>query len=258
MADPPPERARNLLVIGQSHVAAFRAAARTHREAQPAGPRTRVIHTLEPQFAPEIEGIADTADLYGEARFGEALVAAIRDQIARHSPRVVSVMGGNAHNLLSLVRHPRPFDFRLTGEDGPPIDPDAEPIPEALVRAALMDRLHHDLARLRLLRALVGPFVHVESPPPVYDAALIAARAESRFGAIGSAEAIAPPGLRYRMWRLNSRLFREAVEALGGRFMPVPTEVCDERGFLRPEFAGDATHGNEGYGEALIRALERF
>ena len=258
MAEPPPQRAMNLLVIGQSHVAAIRAAAKAHREAQPAGPRTRVIHTLETHLAPEMEGIAEAGgDWYAAARFGAALTHAIEEQVARHAPRVVSVMGGNAHNMIGLVRHPRPFDFRLSGEDSPPLDPEAEPIPEALVRAALTDRLQHDFARLRLLRDLAGPFIHVESPPPVADESIIAAQAEIWFGIVGGgATAIAPPGLRYRVWRLNSRLFRDAVEALGGRFMPVPQELRDDAGFLRAAFAGDATHGNQAYGEAVIRALE--
>ena len=48
----------NLLVVGQSHVAAVRAAARTHREAFPDEPRTRVIHTCEEVHAPEFENVA--------------------------------------------------------------------------------------------------------------------------------------------------------------------------------------------------------
>ena len=40
---------RASLVIGQSHIAAIRSAAKARREADPDRPRTRVIHTLEPQ-----------------------------------------------------------------------------------------------------------------------------------------------------------------------------------------------------------------
>jgi len=36
----------------------------------------------------------------------------------------------------------------------------------------------------------------------------------------------------------------------------VPRTVQDEAGFLRLDFAADPTHGNEAYGEALIRAIE--
>ena len=245
----------NLLVVGQSHVAAIRAAARAHRDAFPDEPRTRVIHTLEEVHAPEFEGVADGD--YSGARFGPKLRAAIEDQIARHAPRVASVVGGNVHNALTLMRHPRPFDFLLSGEDGPPLDDGAEVIPEALVRVTLTQKLQPDFARLRALREIVGPFIHAESPPPIRDDAFIAARAEAWFrDRAGGEIAVAGAGLRWRMWRLTSRLLREAVEGVGGHFLPVPAAVCDEEGFLRLDFAADPTHGNEAYGEALIRAIE--
>ena len=60
-------RTQSLLVVGQSHVAAIRAAARAHRESYPDEPRTRVIHTLEEVHAPEFEGAADGD--YGAARW---------------------------------------------------------------------------------------------------------------------------------------------------------------------------------------------
>ncbi|WP_116090616.1 hypothetical protein [Sphingomonas crusticola] len=257
MPDRRPQRI-NLLAIGQSHVAAIRAAAKTHRETYPDEPRTRVIHTLEAVHAPEFEGV--TNDNYGGARLGPRLAAAIEDQIVRHRPRVASVIGGNAHNMLTLMRHPRPFDFHLSGYDQrPPLDPDAEIVPEALVRAALAAKMQPDFARLRLLGELAGSFIHIESPPPLRDEEFIAARAEAWFrdqspGTI----TVAPPGLRWRAWRLASRLMRTAVEAAGARFMPVPLQVQDQDGFLKPEYAADPTHGNEAYGAALIRALEDF
>lgn len=254
MPDRTPQ-AMNLLVVGQSHVGAIRAAAKTHREAYPDEPRTRVIHTLDEVHAPEFEGVAGGD--YRDARFGPRLAAAIEGQIARNSPRIASVIGGNVHNVLALMRHPRPFDFILLGEDGPPPDAAAELIPEALVRASLTEKLQPDLARLRLLREIAGPFVHIESPPPVRDERFIAARAESWFRDRAAGDfAVAGPGLRWRMWRLTSRLMQGAAEALGARFMPVPVETQDAGGFLKLEFAADPTHGNGAYGAALIRKLE--
>src|ERR1700748_2670602 len=99
MPDPRPRR-MNLLVVGQSHVAAIRAAAKTHREAFPDEPRTRVIHTLEEVHTPELVGVEDGD--YTAAAFGPKLRNAIEDQIARHAPRVASVIGGNVHNMLAL------------------------------------------------------------------------------------------------------------------------------------------------------------
>jgi len=254
MPDPRPRRG-NLLVVGQSHVAAVRAAARTHREAFPDQPRTRVIHTIEPRYAPEFVNVAGGD--YAAATFGPALRAAIEDQIARHSPRVASVVGGNVHNVLALMRHPRPYDFRLSDEEGPPLDEDAELIPETLVRATLTARLAPDFARLRALSGIAGPFFHLESPPPVRDEAFITARAEGLFRDRAEGEVIAAgPGLRWRMWRLTSRLMQSAVEQLGSRYLPAPALACNADGFLNLDFAADPTHGNEAYGELLIRAIE--
>jgi hypothetical protein len=236
------------LFVGQSHVAAIRAAHQVRRASVAKFKRTRGIHTLEDRYIPEIE----------DDRFGRALRAELEQEIALYRPRVASMMGGNAHNALALVRHPRGYDFRLPDEhQGPPIEDGAEPLPFALARAALAQHLATDFLRLRLLRDVVGPFVHVESPPPLRDDALIRARADGFFkDAAIDTLGVAPAGLRWRMWRLNSRLFREAVEALGCRFLPVPAAVQDADGFLRPELAADATHGNADYGQILITAVE--
>jgi hypothetical protein len=252
----PEARRMNVLVVGQSHVAAIRDAARAHREAFPDEPRTRVIHTAEERYAPELVGVDQGG--YSAATFGPALREAIEDQIGRHAPRVASVMGGNVHNILALVRHPRPFDFHLSGEDGPAPDEGAELIPEGLVRSTLKTRLAADFARLRALQGVAGSFLHFESPPPVRDESFISTHAEATFRsrAGGTAIVAAGPGLRWRMWRLSSRLLREAVEDLGCRYLSAPDAARDADGFLRLDFAADPTHGNRVYGETLIRAIQ--
>jgi len=242
---------RPILVIGQSHVAAIRSAAKLRREADPDRPRTRVIHTLEPQYGPEIEVEGDVQ------RFSVALSAAIRDQIDRHRPIVASASGGNVHNGFALIRHPRPFDFLLSDEDGPPLDPEAEPISEALVRAVLEEALGRDLVRLREIKRLAGDFIQLQSPPPLADSTYIASAADAYFRDRGIAsQGVASAGLRYKIWRLHSRIIAGYCSKLGARFLPAPREVCDDHGFLLNDFAGDATHGNAAYGEAVIRALE--
>ncbi|WP_165322577.1 hypothetical protein [Rhizorhabdus phycosphaerae] len=243
---------RPILVIGQSHVAAIRAAAKTRREADPDRLRTRVIHTMEERYAPELVGEGD------ETRFSPTLEEAIRDQIARHDPIRASVSGGNVHNGFALIRHPRPFDFLLSTEVGPPLDLAAEPITEAMMRTALESALDRDRARLREIARIMGPgVIQVESPPPLADDARIAALADGYFRERGiAAQGVAPAALRYKMWRLHSRIVAGYCADLGFRYLRVPAETQDGQGFLRPELAGDATHGNEAYGEAIIRALE--
>ncbi|ATE64028.1 hypothetical protein [Rhizorhabdus dicambivorans] len=240
---------KSILVIGQSHIAAIRSAAKTRREADPERLRTRVIHTMEPQYAPEVEGEG----------FTPALEEAIRDQIARNAPLVASASGGNVHNGFALIRHPRPYDFLLSDEDGPPLDPEAEPVTEAQVRAALEEGLVRDRLRLSELKRIAGEVIQLESPPPVADSGWIAAQADAYFKDRGLADlGVAPAALRYKIWRLHSRIVARYCAELGIAFLPVPAEARDERGFLRLDHAGDATHGNEAYGEAVIRQLEEL
>ncbi|KKC26968.1 hypothetical protein [Sphingomonas sp. SRS2] len=242
---------RSILVIGQSHIAAIRSAAKARREADPDRLRTRVIHTLESQYAPELVGEGN------DAVFTGALAETIRDQIDRHAPLVASASGGNVHNGFALIRHPRPYDFLLSEEDGPPLDPEAEPISEMLVRAVLEEGLARDRIRLREIRRVAGEVNQLESPPPLADSEAIAAQAEAYFKDRGIGNlGVASPGLRYKIWRLHSRIVAGYCAELGMRFLPVPRETQDEKGFLLPQFGGDATHGNRDYGEAVIRQLE--
>jgi hypothetical protein len=245
------------LFVGQSHVGAIRAAHQMRRASERKFKRTRGIHTFEERYRPEIEDADDPAT----ARFGPGLCAELEQEIALYNPRIASMIGGNAHNALALVRHPRGYDFRLPGgAQGPEPEEGAEPIPFALMRAALAGHIRVDLLRLRLLRDVIGPFIHVESPPPLRDDAFIRAHADAHFRTSTAIDTlgVAPAGLRWRMWRLNSLLFREAVEALGGRFLPVPPAALDTDGFLRPDLAADATHGNADYGHIIITAVEEL
>jgi hypothetical protein len=240
---------RNVLVIGQSHVAAFRSAAKLRREADPDRPRTRTIHVGEERFAPRLV----------EGRLGEALAREIDDQVARHGPVVASCLGGNIHNALALMRHPRPFDFLLPGEAGDRIAEGAEPVPAALVRAALLAGMAEDLVMLRLVRARVERLFHLQSPPPLASDMTIAELADAYFRERGIATlGVAPLSLRWKMWRLQSDLMAELCAEADVTFLSVPTPVLDEEGCLRPDLAADATHGNAGYGEAWIQTLERL
>jgi hypothetical protein len=240
-----------VLVIGQSHVGAIRLAARARAETHPDRPRVRAIHTLEKRYAPFYVGDGE------DAAFAPPLADAIAEQIAWHRPVVVSVNGGNVHNVLSLVRHPRPFDFLLSSEDGPPLDPDAEPISEALVRAALDHGLVGDRFLLRLTKAAANAAFHLESPPPLADNRTIEDYAAAHFEGMPAFGA-ASPGLRYKIWRLHSRIVAGYCADLGITFLPVPREVQDANGFLLPHLAGDATHGNQAYGDIIVRMLEEL
>lgn len=238
---------RNILIVGHSHIHALRLAAIRRREADPARPRTRTIHLLDPAFAPEMEG----------DDFGPALKAAIRDQIERHEPILASAIGGNAHAAFAMIPRER-FDFETEGGDTLPLDESATILSEAEVRARLGHWLELEMSRLRLLRALAGPFWHLESPPPVRSAEWIMAHAEPYFTEQPDYHdlGIAPAGVRYRCWLLASRMIRELCDELGCSYVEVPRHLRGEAGLLRPSLARDATHAREPFGEEMLRALE--
>jgi hypothetical protein len=169
---------------------------------------------------------------------------------------VVSMVGGNVHNQLGLVRHPRPFDFVLPSEPDLPSG-DGELIPSGALETVLHKRMTTELTLLRLLkRHAQGPMYHLESPPPVADDEYIRASIDPYFVERGVGElGIVSPLLRYKLWRLYSGLVRRACVALRINFVPCPAEAMTN-GFLRTELCANATHANERYGSLLLAQLE--
>lgn len=239
--------ARNILIVGHSHIHALRLAAVRRREADPQRPRTRTIYLLDPAFAPELDG----------EDFGPRLKSAIRDQIDRHDPIVASAIGGNAHAAFAMIPRER-FDFEIEGGEALPIDEAATLLAEADVRERLSSWLALEVHRLRLFRAVAGPFWHIESPPPVRSTEWIQAHAERYFTDQPDYHrlGIAPAGVRYRTWLLASRMIRELCDAMDCGYVPVPSQLRGEAGLLRPSLARDATHANQSFGEAMLQALE--
>ncbi len=225
----------------------MRQAAIRRRETDPLWPRTRTIYLLDPAFAPEMDG----------DDFGPALKAAIRDQIARHDPIVASAIGGNAHAAFAMIPRER-FDFVIDGGETLPLDEGAEIRTEAEMRQRLAPWLELEMHRLRLLRAVTGPFWHLESPPPVRSAEWIMAHAEPYFTEQPDYHSlgIAAAGVRYRCWLLASRMIRELCDELDCAYVEVPRHLRGEAGLLRPSLARDSTHAREPFGEAMLQALE--
>jgi len=237
---------RNILVIGHSHIEAIRRAAAARREADPERPRTRTIYVLDPVFGDCRE------------RFTDALKNAILDQISRHNPIIASAIRGNGHAAMSLIQRRR-IDFTIDGGGSIPMDDQAEIITEDEARDALFPWLAADLRELGALRELVGPYWHLESPPPVRRTDWVIENAERffrddpDFSRLGVSHA----GFRYRIWLLANKIIKERLNELGCGYISVPAHVRGEAGLLRPSHGRDATHGNQQFGEAMIQALEQ-
>jgi hypothetical protein len=199
--------------------------------------------------------------LADEVELNPALVAALT-RLRDERPIQAGLLSiyGNAHTLFALVKHPRPFDFVLAEQPELPLDPESELIPEAFVEAALRDRMTRTEPLIAgIARHFPVPLFQIESSPPVRSAEHVLATRESVFwdvlklGELG----VAPDFLRYKLWRLHSRLVREVCDKHGVTFVAAPSETQDADGFLVEAGCtrGDATHGNAWYGEHVLRQL---
>lgn len=255
-----PERRRHegmrLVGMGHSHVFAIKAAAATY-QADLASERVRV-ETIRVGDEPHRD--YRVRSLVGGIG-GFAWSAAMLEEISKaesEADLVFSCFGGNAHNILGLVKHPRPYDFVLDDEPERPMAEGAEIVPMALIEDALARQggYPETIWSLRALRQTYkGLLVHCESPPQIPSEAHLFKYAgvfKEKFDQFG----VAPAELRYKLWRVHSRLIKRECEALGINFIDAPPEMMDAQGFLVEQaWNPDATHANTVYGLAVIRQL---
>lgn len=248
-----------ILVIGQSHTACVRAGANAHKgELSRKGVEIETVLVGEARFKPWKERVSSGGV------DGFQLVNTLRDEIlskVANSDLIFSYFGGNAHNILSLVDHPRPYDFVFSDERTLPLIAGREVVPEQIVVGALRTsgRAYEPLWFLRAVLQLVpGPIVHLESPAPVPSEEHIRKFAHvfrekiDQFG-------VAPALLRYKLWRLNSKLIRHECNALGVRYLPVPEGTIDANGYLvEAAWYRDPVHANQWYGQRVIEQVVRL
>lgn len=194
---------------------------------------------------------------------GDLSTEAIVDRISTFGVQdiVVSTIGGNQHQTLSLVQHPIPFELYELGESLPKVD--AKP-PTIVPRAQMLDFFEKgirggDGKRMQHLRANAScQILHLVPPPPKEDAAHIIKRFETKFAELGLLEkGVSPATLRLKMWRLQVEILRKLTAEFDIGLLFPPVNALTSEGFLDPVFyANDATHGNVAYGELVLQQLE--
>lgn len=235
-------RLQKILVMGHSHLTAPRLAYAEAGDSARGWPAMVFFATNGDQYQPEI----------ADGVLNPAISARLRAEAA---DLYVSMLGGNDHTPMCLVNDERRYDFVLPEAPELYIDPAAEILPAALLRAELARRMAMHLAMLEGMRAAVpGRMVHIESPPPIASAEFIETNHDG-FGHLFAARGVAPALLRYKMWRLHSSLVREACARLGVEFLATPREVLDEQGMLARPAWRDATHANSFYGRHVLAQL---
>lgn len=243
MAETRPGGGERIVCIGHSHVKALADA-----------------RLLLPGGGANVEVIAFWTE--PEALIDGGFSVSARERLGR-ADRVLACMGGSAHTVVGLVEHARRFDVALDialDGAGPPgldlaPDPARELVPLQGVRAAVAAMDAPYVALLAALKAsCAAPVVQLGAPPPVRDAARIAPHVPWSYYP-GQPHEVAPAALRWKLWRIQSRVMEDACARLDCGYAPPPVDAFGPDGFLRPDLDRDGVHTTAAYGLLALRAL---
>jgi hypothetical protein len=246
------------IVFGHSHMTTMLAAARnTESVAADLGVEFRLVQF--PWLKAVVPSFHRTVDRGVVAN--DALMLALEQAGLYDAGEVVlcSVVTGNDNHVLGMLQNERPFDFILPCEPHLPFEKGAEFICYDAVETTLRNRIDSWLPFLVVLKGMGKRVIQIESPPPIGDDAVVAARLDPFFKTLSDAPKIAPRNLRYKFWRALSIATRSACAENGIEYLPAPTIMQDGSGFLsEPGWYTDATHGSPAYSEAVLRGLKEF
>jgi hypothetical protein len=183
------------------------------------------------------------------------LKASLRSRISDHAGIVFSYIGGGAHTVIGLLSHPRRYDFVLPELPELPLDPRAEILSHAAMRASLLVHAEPYFKLMRHVKSLAARMVHMEPPPPGANGENIAPHVPWPLFP-GMLQEVAPAHLRYKVWRLHSAMVAEFCDVEGIFFLPHPEAAVDSGGFLLDDYFHDGIHANKMYGELLLKQMQ--
>ncbi|WP_424360119.1 hypothetical protein [Methylocystis parvus] len=163
-------------------------------------------------------------------------------------------VGGNEHVAMSIAQPREPFDFVLGENPGLPLAERVVIVPEAGVRETMREKMASTLATLSALRRATSiPLFCLEPPPPLPDSRVLAYPQEFFRKAVDRAK-LSSELFRYKMWRVQSGLYRTACARENITFIGVPERFVSSPGVLAEEAWGaDASHANPIFGAAMVR-----
>lgn len=180
--------------------------------------------------------------------------------ILKSKNKIFTFIGGNAHNVLGMKVLKQPFDFVHPDFEHMILNPTARVLPYMAVRGTLERRGYRWLSVLKNLHEAVPErIVQFEMPPPIRDNEYIAKAFYNKLeeGERANFE-VAPPSLRFKLWRTLSDIYRDICMDKGIRYIPVPAASQDNDGFLREEYWSDPSHANALYGELVLMQIEEI
>lgn len=203
-----------------------------------------------PEFSPNLSSVTPSPTLN----------PAIMNMLERRDPHwIILSLGGNEHNVLSILQLYEKYDFILGEEPDLPLAPGAEIYPEAMARETLRDWMDEALNLFLAFRAASqAPMAQVSPPPPLPKAHVLANPRELVPNPLYRKK-ISPDSLRHKMWRIACGLYRETCRKAGILFIETPKDIIDENGMLAGRYWGaDATHANDAFGRRMMEEAFQF
>jgi hypothetical protein len=240
---------RNIVIVGDSHTEAIKIALRSLQ--------SLLVNDIKIQvyrFSKVKDG-RQVGDLSEDRVFGIVSELAPTDL-------VVSAIGGNQHQVVSLIQHPIPYDLLSIRSDENASIKRAEVnlIPYNTFFEYFWNGIVNgkDGKRLSALKDHSrSPIIHLAPPPPKKDSHYINKNHESHFSKSGILDyGVSPSELRLNVWRLQIEVYKKYLLGSDIGLLLPPKKSMDCDGFLAEDYsARDATHGNNLYGELVIDQL---
>ncbi len=106
-----------------------------------------------------------------------------------------------------------------------------------------------------LIEHIESPVVILPPPPPIQSEKHILEH-PSVFRERLEVHGVAPAGIRLQVWKSQQNFIRRICEEKDLALLKLPEKIFSPDGFLGDDFIGnDPSHGNDRYGEILLRAL---
>jgi hypothetical protein len=155
-----------------------------------------------------------------------------------------------SHNLGIL---PGLDNFRMFSPDGALLGPAAQERLPVLSRSILIDvaesvcRNYEEAIRIFSRNWPKAKRFILASPPPPRDLGKL----RSDRPANGT------PSKQLEVYKINQIVLRQIANRTNSTYVPAPSAVVDESGFLKEEYIDDGIHGNTAYGKLMLDSLIR-
>jgi hypothetical protein len=171
------------------------------------------------------------------------------------SGHIAMMIGGSTHFAISAVNNPRPFDFIVPGYEDLTLNSKLEVIPYDLIESIFITEEKQLLEPLVFCRKLTTLTTCLTAPPPVRHEQRIVEHMPEWWKKDAEQRGVPNEAFRLKIWLAYTNAVKIICDKHDIELIYPPKQTCDDDGFLKEEFSGDALHGNEKYGWSVLELL---